>query len=405
MPAVTADFKVAWTPEGVIPYALVGPDGAVVEPVQDYLVELSACDCSPLTLRSYAYDLLDWFRFLATVGVEWEQAARHNVRAWVLATKAKQNPQRRHRSDRPPAGSVNPRTGKASLRDGYATGSINHRLSVVAGFYEHQRRRDRGPATNPVPDDGPRGRWRTAHHNPMEPWRPARRGSYRQKAERRLPRGIPDALYEELFGALRSDRDRAIVVLLASSGARASEVLGMRGQDVDWGGQRVRLVGKGTREAQWVAASPDFFRWLARYLADGGRPAPLEGGEPLWVTQRGLVRPLGYQALRAVLLRVNEELGTNWTLHDFRHTCALRLASDSTIPLTDVQAHLRHKRLASTEPYLVARPEEVIGRVQAHQRAASPAAPKPAGPSWDYQPGDLSVLFGPDHGGVDTSPL
>jgi integrase len=256
----------------------------------------------------------------------------------------------------------------------------------------------------------------------MEPWRPARRGSYRQKAEQRLPRAIPDALYEELFGALRSDRDRAIVALLVSSGARASEVLGVTGQDVDWGGQRVRLVGKGTRQGQWVAASPDFFRWLARYLAGGGRPVPLQGGQPLWVTQRGPVRPLGYQALRAVLLRVNEQLGTNWTLHDFRHTCALRLASDPTIPLTDVQAHLRHKRLASTEPYLVAWPEEVIGRVQAHQRAALPAAPpppaglvvaggpapqpasKPAGPRWDYQPGDLSVLLGPAHGGVATCP-
>ena len=29
-----------------------------------YLRELAASDCSPLTLRSYAFDLLRWFRFL-----------------------------------------------------------------------------------------------------------------------------------------------------------------------------------------------------------------------------------------------------------------------------------------------------------------------------------------------------
>ena len=28
-----------------------------------YLRELAASDCSPLTLRSYAFDLLRWFRF------------------------------------------------------------------------------------------------------------------------------------------------------------------------------------------------------------------------------------------------------------------------------------------------------------------------------------------------------
>jgi hypothetical protein len=70
-----------------------------------------------------------------------------------------------------------------------------------------------------------------------------------------------------------------------------------------------------------VAASPAFFLWLARYLAE--QPArPLTA--PLWVTRRRPIRPLGYQALRAVPLRVNARLGSDRVLHDFRH---LRAAS------------------------------------------------------------------------------
>lgn len=46
-------------------YARVGRDGEPVGSVQDYLAELLAGDCRPLTLRSSAFDLLDWFRFLA----------------------------------------------------------------------------------------------------------------------------------------------------------------------------------------------------------------------------------------------------------------------------------------------------------------------------------------------------
>src|SRR5229473_5648768 len=103
------DFRVVCTSDGRLPYMLVGSAGTPVEPVRDYLLELVASDCSPLTIKSYAFDLLDWFRYLVKVGVSWDQADRPHVRDWVLETKVKVNPQRHHRSDRPSAGSVNPR--------------------------------------------------------------------------------------------------------------------------------------------------------------------------------------------------------------------------------------------------------------------------------------------------------
>jgi hypothetical protein len=42
--------------------------------------------------------------------------------------------------------------------------------------------------------------------------------------------------------------------------------------------------------------------------------------------------------------RANSLLGTNWTLHDLRHTAAYRLARDPKMPLTDVQWVLGHAR-------------------------------------------------------------
>jgi hypothetical protein len=62
----------------------------------------------------------------------------------------------------------------------------------------------------------------------------------------------------------------------------------------------------------------------------------------LWWTLRrrdhggGLRRqPMNYEALRAVFKRVNTLLGTNYSMHDLRHTAALRMkrrgvASDAT---------------------------------------------------------------------------
>ena len=48
-----------------------------------YLRELAASDCSPSTPRSYAYDLLRWFRFLHDRLIAWDRAERVDVREFV----------------------------------------------------------------------------------------------------------------------------------------------------------------------------------------------------------------------------------------------------------------------------------------------------------------------------------
>lgn len=384
-----SSFRVVATVDPALPFVLVDGSDVPVEVVVDYLRELTAGDCSPLTVRSYAFDLLGWLRFLTGLGVAWRDATRVQVRDYVLMLRDARNPQRRSQMD--PEQAVVSRTGKPPRGVGFAPATINHRLAVLSSFYEFAGRTGAGPAVNPVPGGGPGDR-QSAHRSPIAERKPARRSGYRQKMPALIPRAIADDLYLEVFGALTSDRDRAIVALLVSSGARANELLGMDVTDVDWGGQRIRLVGKGTRVAEWVAVSPDALMWLARYLA---RERLADGPSgALWVTLRRPARRLAYQALRAVLLRVNAKLGSDVVLHDFRHTCGIRLASDPRIPITDVQAHLRHRRLASSEPYLVARPEEVIVRVLAHHNTPPPPVEPNAGNRWRYDGTDLSVLLG-----------
>lgn len=145
--------------------------GYTIEPVSQFLRELVASDSSPLTVYSYANDLLRWFRFLWACRAEWDRATRDHTRDFVLWMRESPNPQRRRGSDAPPAGSVNPRTGKSYLAARYAPRSINHAMSVVRKFYEFHRDEGRGPLLNPVPESR-RGRTRRdAHHNPLEPVR------------------------------------------------------------------------------------------------------------------------------------------------------------------------------------------------------------------------------------------
>ena len=76
-----------------------------------------------------------------------------------------------------------------------------------------------------------------------------------------------------------------------------------------------------------------------------------------------------------MLQRANTALGTNWTLHDFRHTAAQRLLADPAFTLVDVQTILRHASVTTTQIYTRPRLEDLVGKVLEH--FARPAPPPP----------------------------
>jgi integrase len=309
------------------------------------------------------------------------------VAAMVGWLRAARNPQReRKRPGSASPGSVNLKTGKPSLRAGYAPSTINHTLTVVHGFYSFHGRFGAGPVMNPVPVSAQR-RQVLAHRSPLEPVPLLRRARLRQRVPRKAPRAIPDHLWDELFAAMGCDRDRALLEFYVSSGARASELLGVTVEDIDWGGQLIYVVSKGTRVRQPVPASPDAFRYLGHYLAADGLPP---AGQPVWRTRRGGQRPMTYWAMRRVLQRANDRLGTNWSLHDARHTAAARMAGDERLTLAEVQTILRHAHLDTTGHYLVARIEDMHDKLQEHYTRPRPQRSYPAG----YDSEDVKAVFG-----------
>jgi integrase len=259
-------------------------------------------------------------------------------------------------------------------------------LTVVHGFYAFHCRFGAGPVINPVPVSAQR-RQVLAHCSPLEPVPAVHRARLRQRMSQQAPRAIPDGLWDELFAAMGCDRDRALLESYVSSGARASELLGVTLEDIDWAGQLFYVVSKGSRLRQPVPASPDAFRYLGRYLATDGVPA---SGQPVWRTRRGDSRPLTYWAMRRVLQRANEKLGTNYTLHDARHTAATRMAGDERLTLAEVQTILRHAHLDTTGHYLTVRVEDLHDKLQEHYAKPRPQRSYPAG----YDPADIEAVFG-----------
>ncbi len=386
------------------PFRLVDADGVVLVPAASYFRELAACGRPAATHRSYGMALLRWWRFLWAVGTGWDQATRAEARdfcAWIQLAGKPTRPHWRYPGGGAPgaaartaAGTPNPVTGKLSPGRGYATATVVHCESVLRGFYEFHLQAGSGPIVNPFPLARGRRTRADAHRNPMDPFPGQRAGRYRPKARRRIPRQIPDERFDELFAQLGSNRDRALVAFWVSTGARASELLGATAGDADPGQQLITVIRKGTRALQQLPASPDAFVWLRLYQAQVRGLVPAGRDQPLWWTLRRPWRPLGYDAARAMFGRANAALGSNWSLHDLRHSAAYRMARDPGMPLTDIQWVLGHAHLSTTQQYLTPLTQDVIASVLAfhgRQREPDPGIPPLAS---GYRAESLKNLFG-----------
>lgn len=159
---------------------------------------------------------------------------------------------------------------------------------------------------------------------------------------------------------------------------------------------------KGTDAEQWLPASAEAFVWLRLYLADVG-DAP--SGTTIWVTLRRRRRqgelacqPLNYEAMRAVLRRANKLLGSNWSMHDLRHTAAIRMTRDESLSMRDVQTILGHANLATTQIYTEDDNEAVIRRVRQHHAERATRNERPQTAAEGYDSADLAILLGQVNG-------
>lgn len=256
-----------------LPFDLVDQSSVRVEPVAEFLRDLQACGRSPATARSYAMDLLRWFRFLWALGLDWNRASRAEARdfcRWMLLVR---------------------RPGRADC--GLAPSVRAHAETVLRGFYDFHLKAGTGPILNPFPlDRARRGSRAHAHHNPMEPYRNEKSGRFRPTVPAKIPRSVPDAEFNEIFARLGSHRDRALVAFYVSTGARASELLSVTQAGADPGRQLITVVRKGTGATQELPASSDAFVWLRLYQVQMEGLIPVGAGQPLWWTSRVPVRPL-----------------------------------------------------------------------------------------------------------------
>jgi integrase/recombinase XerD len=226
---------------------------------------------------------------------------------------------------------------------GLSARTIARRLSSIAGLFEYLVvRGDAGVERNPVPR-GLAGR------------RPGQRGRGGVKLVRRpktLPRVLSPVEVDTLLGALRTQRDRAIVLAMLLAGLRRCEVLGLRLEDINPGERRLFVCsGKGGRE-RIVPVSGRFFEALGAYLEEERPPGVLT--DACFVVLKGRRRgmPLTAAGLDEVIDGARQRAGlARLTCHMLRHTCFTRLR-ERGMSLEALQAQAGHASIDSTRIYL-----------------------------------------------------
>jgi site-specific recombinase XerD len=153
-------------------------------------------------------------------------------------------------------------------------------------------------------------------------------------------------------GALRTHRDRAMVLAMLLAGLRRCEVLGLRFDDVQVADRQLVVVaGKGGHH-RVVPAANRFFEALGCYLHQE-RPAAA-ATDRVFVVLKGPRRglPLSAEGLDEILAGARRRAGlAHATCHELRHTCLTRLR-EAGMALEAVQAQAGHRSIESTRIYL-----------------------------------------------------
>ncbi len=171
-------------------------------------------------------------------------------------------------------------------------------------------------------------------------------------APRRLPKALPVDDVLRLLDTPGVDgagplRDRALLEVLYSTGARISEAVGLDLDDIDAHERTVLLDGKGGKQ-RLVPVLPAIAEALAEYL--DACPHPLPSGHPAFVGLRG--KPLQPAIVRRRMQELRRLLGLpeSATPHALRHSFATHLLAGGA-DLRVIQELLGHASLSTTQGY------------------------------------------------------
>jgi len=324
---------------GAVSWTVLGGDGVPVEPIEVYLSYLAALERSPNTQRAYASSLKLWFEHLERGGLSWSEVGVDDVARFVSWLRA-------------PAANVIVLESGTGVR---TASTVNRHLAAVFGFYEHHARSGVAVAAGLVA-------WRRIGRGTYKPFlhhvskgRPIATRPVKLRVPRRVPKTLSAEDLVRVLAAPGRARDRFLLALLAETGMRIGQALGLRHSDFVSRDKEVWIVPRDDnangaraklRSPVRVPVTAALVRAYSDYMyAEYGDVDSDYVFVNLWAGRIG--EPMTYASAHDLAARVTAATGVEFTLHMLRHTHATELIR-SGVAIEVVARLLTHRSSTTT---------------------------------------------------------
>jgi integrase/recombinase XerD len=305
-------------------YTVVDDVGLPIEPIDQFLGYLTARNSSPNTVRSYAFDLRDFWTFLDQRGQNALEVSLDDLAMWITWLRLPKALRTGVRSVVP----INPSPHLAPA-------TISRKLSAVVSFYEFMGQRDARvlPLLSQLRQGQPRG---TGRYQPFLSHLSRIKARPGRTLAVKIPSTRPNVLspdqVQSVLESCSNRRDRLFFGTLWETGARASEALGLRIDDLDERRGTIRITPRDNTNGARVKGSKErvvpvgkrFVRLAIDYLTlDYGAT----NSDYLFVNLYGgsIGEPWSYDSVDDLVRRTRTKVGFHFTPHMFRHTYSTRL--------------------------------------------------------------------------------
>lgn len=166
------------------------------------------------------------------------------------------------------------------------------------------------------------------------------------KGDSKPRKALDESDIEYLRMACQSKRERAVIEMFLSTGARVSEIAGMNLEDIDWENRSARVFGKNS-EYYTVRFKPKTEIALREYLATRD-----DSNHAVFVSQRAPYQRISSGGMRKIIKEIKSrtDITKPVTPHVFRHTMAT-IAVANGAKIQNVQKMLNHKSINTTMIY------------------------------------------------------
>ncbi|MEQ3693026.1 MAG: tyrosine-type recombinase/integrase [Thalassolituus sp.] len=328
-------------------------DGLPVKHVNKFLSHLDKRDFAPNTVKSYAHDLSQYFRYLNKKSLDWKHSDIEVITSFIAFYK----------HSKADTLSVLP----TELGQARSISTINRALASISAFYRYKLNigeLGQSIALEAISTNiskNPKVKEFLSFASASRPQSVSRelKPLRRAKPVKRKVKTIPEDVQLKLIEFCANSRDRLLICLLLETGMRVGQALQLRHSDIESWDSKLTIfyrldnsneVYSKTKTSYEVVITDKWANMYTNYLLN--EIGDIESDYVFTKLYRkdggNRGEPLSYPSVKFLFKRFSNSIGCNITPHMLRHTHATELLRQK-VPIEIVSKRLGHSSIETTK--------------------------------------------------------